>query len=137
MPTLMLHTLTRNVRAESIVFEDSFQTSCTRLARAFARRHWMTPRRCHCRIWMIEQAWVVTMNGAMSGAIGVVYNFNRRTVHQARPSGGSLQTMAMIRCLSLSSSRHCPDPPSVRKFRGCRSRGPLSELYERLALRSF
>lgn len=28
----------------------------------------------------------------------------KRTVHRAKPPGGLLQTMAMIRCFSLSSS---------------------------------
>ena len=77
MLTVMLHTFARNVRAESILFEDSFQTSYAPAGAAFRAA---TPddaevlRRKH----LDEGArWVVTMNGEVAGAGGVLYHYNR------------------------------------------------------------
>ena len=77
MLTVMLHTFARNIRAESILFEDSFETTHAPAGAAFRAA---SPddvgalRRQH----LDDGArWVVTMNGEVAGAGGVLYHYNR------------------------------------------------------------
>ncbi len=77
MLTVMLHTFARNVRAESILFEDSFQTSYAPADAAFRAA---TPDDAGAlRRQNLDDGapWVVTMNGEIAGAGGVLYHYNR------------------------------------------------------------
>lgn len=75
--TVMLHTLSRRVRTESILFEDSFQTSFApegACVRAAATEDTEMLR----YLELDDQAqWVVTLNGEIAGAGGVLYHYNR------------------------------------------------------------
>ncbi len=75
--TVMLHTFAQSVRAEAILFEDRFKTR-------------FVPEGCGFRTTAaddVEQlkileldetaAWVVTLNGGIAGAGGVLYHYNR------------------------------------------------------------
>jgi GNAT superfamily N-acetyltransferase len=76
MLTVMLHTFSRSVRTESILFEDSFQTSSGPEGagvRAAAAEDAQTLR----HLDLDDQAgWVVTLNGEIAGAGGVLYHYN-------------------------------------------------------------
>jgi GNAT superfamily N-acetyltransferase len=76
MLAVMLHTFARNVRAEAILFEDAFQTS---LAPAGASFRAAAPEDTDAlrRRGLDEGAgWVVTLNGEIAGAGGVLYHYN-------------------------------------------------------------
>jgi GNAT superfamily N-acetyltransferase len=77
MLTVMLHTFTRNVRAESILFEDAFQTSYAPDGAGF--RAAMSEDVEELRRQGLDDgaAWIVTMNGGIAGAGGVLYHYNR------------------------------------------------------------
>jgi GNAT superfamily N-acetyltransferase len=75
--TVMLHTLAQSVRAEAILFEDRFETQ-------------FMPEGCgfrttgaddveHMRMLELDETagWVVTLNGSIAGAGGVLYHYNR------------------------------------------------------------
>jgi GNAT superfamily N-acetyltransferase len=73
----MLHTFTRNIRAESILFEDSFQTSYRPQGAAFrAATKDDTAELAHRGLDEGVQC-VVTMDGEIAGAGGVLYHYNR------------------------------------------------------------
>ena len=77
MLTVMLHTFTTNVRAEAIVFEDSFQTSYKPAGAGFRAS---TPEDAESlRRQNLDDGagWVVTMDGVIAGAGGVLYHYNR------------------------------------------------------------
>jgi len=75
--TVMLHTFTQNVRAESIVFEDFLQTSYRPSGASF-RAALAEDAEVMQRSGLGEGAgWVVTMNGAVAGAGDVLYHYNR------------------------------------------------------------
>jgi GNAT superfamily N-acetyltransferase len=74
---IMLHTLGQNIRAEAVLFEDRFETR-------------LVPEDSGFRPTKPEDAgllrkldlddtagWVVTLNGAIAGAGGVLYHYNR------------------------------------------------------------
>jgi GNAT superfamily N-acetyltransferase len=76
MLTVMLHTFARNIRTESILFRDAFQTS---LAPAGAAIRAATAQDTE----VLEQqgldegaGWLVTFNGAIAGAGDVLYHYN-------------------------------------------------------------
>jgi GNAT superfamily N-acetyltransferase len=75
--SMMLHVFAHNLRTESILFEDGFQTSLcpqgagfravTESDAAVLRRHELDD----------NAGWVVTMNNEIAGAGGVLYHYNR------------------------------------------------------------
>lgn len=75
--TVMLHTFGQNIRAEAILFEDRFETQLAPEGAAF---HSTEPE--HAKLLrtvdLDESAgWVVTLNGAIAGAGGVLHHYNR------------------------------------------------------------
>jgi GNAT superfamily N-acetyltransferase len=77
MLAVMLHTFTTNVRAEAIVFEDTFQTSYKPAGAGFRAS---TPEDAEAlRRQNLDDgaSWVVTMDGVIAGAGGVLYHYNR------------------------------------------------------------
>jgi GNAT superfamily N-acetyltransferase len=77
MLSVMLHTFTRNVRAEAILFEDAFQTSYRPEGAAFRAAALDDVDELR-RLDLDDGAgWVVTMNGEIAGAGGVLYHYNR------------------------------------------------------------
>lgn len=77
MLPVMLHVFARNLRAESILFEDRFQTSCSPEGAGF-RAVTTADAEVLRRLELDESAgWVATMNGEVAGAGGVLYHYNR------------------------------------------------------------
>jgi GNAT superfamily N-acetyltransferase len=77
MLPVMLHTFTRNVRAESILFEDAFQTSHSPAGAGFRAA---VPEDAEALQQYDLDAgadWVATMNGEIAGTGGVLYHYNR------------------------------------------------------------
>lgn len=74
--TVMLHTYAKTIRAESILFEDGFQTQSTPPGAGF--RAATDPDRDSLRVLDLDEgaAWVITSNGAIAGAGGVLYHYN-------------------------------------------------------------
>ncbi len=77
MLTIMLHTYTRNVRAESILFEDTFQTSYAPEGASFRTATLNDMEALRQRDLDDGAGWVATMNGEVAGAGGVLYHYNR------------------------------------------------------------
>jgi GNAT superfamily N-acetyltransferase len=77
MLTVMLHTFTRNVRAESIVFKDTFQTSYGPAGAGFRAAADEDAETLRQRDLDEGAGWVVTMGGEIAGAGGVLYHYNR------------------------------------------------------------
>ena len=75
--TVMLHTFARNVRAESIVFEDSFLTSHAPPGAGFRATTSDDAESLRQQNLDDGARWVVTMNGEIAGAGGVLYHYNR------------------------------------------------------------
>jgi GNAT superfamily N-acetyltransferase len=74
---VMMHVFARNIRTESILFEDGFQTSLQPPDAAFRAA---TPADAADlrRLQLDEEAaWVVTLNGDIAGAGGVLFHYNR------------------------------------------------------------
>jgi GNAT superfamily N-acetyltransferase len=75
--TAMLHIFTRNLRTESILFEDGFQTSLCPQGASF-RAAAASDAALLGRLELDENAgWVATMNDEIVGAGGVLYHYNR------------------------------------------------------------
>ena len=75
--TVMLHVFARNIRAESILFEDDLQTSFQPQSARFRAAEKSDADDLR-RFELDEHAsWVVTMNGEVAGAGGVLYHYNR------------------------------------------------------------
>lgn len=75
--TVMLHIFARNPRAESILFEDRFQTSLSPQGAGF-RATVASDTAALNRFELDDGAgWVVTMNKEVVGAGGVLYHYNR------------------------------------------------------------
>lgn len=74
--SLMLHVFARNVRAESILFEDGFQTSFRPQGASF-RAATASDAAVLQRLELDDTAgWIVTMNEEIAGAGGVLYHYN-------------------------------------------------------------
>ncbi len=74
---VMLHIFARNLRTESILFEDGFQTSFYPEGAGF-RAATSSDAAVLRRLELDEDAgWVVTLNGEIAGAGGVLYHYNR------------------------------------------------------------
>ncbi len=77
MLPVMLHVFTRNIRTESILFEDGFQTSHSPEGAGF-RAVDAADAEALRQYELDESAgWVATMNGEIAGAGGVLYHYNR------------------------------------------------------------
>jgi len=75
--TVMLHVFARNLRTESILFEDGFQTLLCPQGASF-RATTASDAALLQRLELDENAgWVVTMHGEIAGAGGVLYHYNR------------------------------------------------------------
>ena len=74
---VMLHTFGRNVRTESILFQDGFTTSFRPEGASF-RAATASDAADLRRLELDEEAcWVALMNGEVAGAGGVLYHYNR------------------------------------------------------------
>jgi GNAT superfamily N-acetyltransferase len=76
MLTVMLHTFARNVRAESILFEDGFQTSLSPAGAGFRAATGEDADALRKQDLDEEAGWVVTADGRVAGAGGVLYHYN-------------------------------------------------------------
>jgi GNAT superfamily N-acetyltransferase len=75
--SLMLHVFARDVRTESILFEDGFETSFRPQGAGF-RAATASDAAILQRLELDDTAgWVVTLNDEMAGAGGVLYHYNR------------------------------------------------------------
>ncbi len=76
LPTL-LHTFGQNVRAEAILFEDQFESRLTPEGSGF-REAGASDAELLKELELDDTAgWVVTLNGQIAGAGGVLYHYNR------------------------------------------------------------
>ena len=75
--SVMLHVFAHNLRTESILFEDGFQTSLCPQGAGF--RAATAPDVAALRRLELDEnaGWVVTMNDEIAGAGGVLYHYNR------------------------------------------------------------
>jgi GNAT superfamily N-acetyltransferase len=73
----MLHTLARNVRTESILFEDAFQTLYAPAGAGFRMTTAEDSEALRQHDLDDEARWVVIMNSEIAGAGGVLYHYNR------------------------------------------------------------
>ena len=77
MLSTLLHTFCRNVRAEAILFEDRFETRLAPEGSGF-RVACADDTKVLERLELDDTArWVVTLNGEIAGAGGVLYHYNR------------------------------------------------------------
>ena len=75
--TVMLHVFAHNLRAESILFKDDFQTSFQLHGTCFRAAEKSDAPELQ-RLELDEDAgWVVAINGEIAGAGGVLYHYNR------------------------------------------------------------
>ena len=77
MLTMMLHTFARNLRAESILFEDAFQTSHEPVGASFRAATADDTEALRRQDLDDRAGWVVILNGEVAGAGGVLYHYNR------------------------------------------------------------
>jgi len=77
MLTVMLHTFARNLRAESILFEDVFQTSYAPVGAEFRAATADDTEALQRHDLDDGAGWVVTVNGEIAGAGDVLYHYNR------------------------------------------------------------
>jgi len=75
--TTMLHTFTTNVRAESVLFEDDFETSLAPKGAQFRAARPEDAETLRQRDLDLEAGWVVSLDGEVAGAGGVLYHYNR------------------------------------------------------------
>lgn len=75
--TVMLHTFARNLRAESILFEDAFTTQHEPAGARFRARTPDDTEALRQQDLDDGAGWVVTVNGQIAGAGGVLYHYNR------------------------------------------------------------
>lgn len=74
---VMLHTFTQNIRAEAVLFADGFQTQLSPDRAAF-RQARPEDEELLRSLDLDETAdWVVTWNGEIAGAGGILYHYNR------------------------------------------------------------
>jgi GNAT superfamily N-acetyltransferase len=75
--SVMLHTFARNVQAESILFEDQFETHLQPAGASFRPREAADVE--HLKSLQLDDGagWIVTLDGALAGAGGVLYHYNR------------------------------------------------------------
>lgn len=76
MLTVMLHTFARNVRAESILFENGFQTSLCPAGASFRAATGEDAGALRRQDLDEEARWVVAADGEIAGAGGVLYHYN-------------------------------------------------------------
>lgn len=75
--TTMLHTFARNLRAESILFEDAFQTSYGPVDKGFRSATADDAEALRRRDLDDGAGWVVILNGEVAGAGDVLYHYHR------------------------------------------------------------
>jgi GNAT superfamily N-acetyltransferase len=76
MLTVMLHTFARNIRAEAILFRDAFQTSLAPAGAGFRAMAAEDTEILRRQGLDDGASWVVTLNGDIAGAGGVLYHYN-------------------------------------------------------------
>jgi len=74
--TVMLHTFARDVRAESILFEDAFETALHPAGVEFRAATAADIEALTERDLSEEAGWLVTMNGEIAGAGDVLWHYN-------------------------------------------------------------
>jgi GNAT superfamily N-acetyltransferase len=74
--TVMLHTFAHNLRAESIIFEDAFKTQHQPAGARFRARARDDTEALREQDLDDGAGWVVTVNGRVAGAGGVLYHYN-------------------------------------------------------------
>jgi GNAT superfamily N-acetyltransferase len=75
--TVVLHTFARNLRADSILFEDAFNTSLEPVGAGFRASTADDKEALRQRDLDDGAGWVVIMNGEIAGAGDVLYHYNR------------------------------------------------------------
>jgi GNAT superfamily N-acetyltransferase len=75
--SVMLHTFAENVHAESIPFEDRFETRLQPEAAGFRPREVGDVELLKAFELDDTAGWVVTLNGSIAGAGGILYHYNR------------------------------------------------------------
>lgn len=75
--TVMLHTFAKNVRAEAILFEDKFETQLSPDGATFRPREAEDVDLLKTSELDDTAGWVVTLDGRIAGAGGVLYHYNR------------------------------------------------------------
>jgi GNAT superfamily N-acetyltransferase len=75
--SVMLHTFAENVRAESILFEDQFETLLQPKGAGFRPREDGDIELLKALELDDTAGWVVTLNGRITGAGGILYHYNR------------------------------------------------------------
>ena len=75
--TVMLHTFARNVRAESILFEDAFQTSHGPAGAGFRATTPEDTETLQQKDLDEGAGWIATVHGEIAGTGGVLYHYNR------------------------------------------------------------
>jgi GNAT superfamily N-acetyltransferase len=76
MLTFILHTFARNIRAESILFRDAFRTSLAPAGADFRAAAAADTEALRRQGLDEEASWLVTLNGEIAGAGGVLYHYN-------------------------------------------------------------
>jgi GNAT superfamily N-acetyltransferase len=74
--SVMLHTFARNIRAEAILFRDAFRTSFAPPGAAFRAAAEEDAEALERHGLDTEAGWLVTLNGEIAGAGGVLYHYN-------------------------------------------------------------
>ena len=74
---IMLHTFCQNIRAEAILFEDRFETRLAPEDSGFRSTEPEDAERLRSLDLDESARWVVTSNGVIAGAGGVLYHYNR------------------------------------------------------------
>jgi len=75
--SVMLHTFAENVHAESILFEDQFETRLQPEGAGFRPREDPDVEVLNAFALDDTAGWVVTLNGSIAGAGGILYHYNR------------------------------------------------------------
>lgn len=75
--TVMLHIFAKNVRAEAILFEDQSETQLAPQGAAFRPREATDVELLKASELDDTAGWVVTLDGRLAGAGGVLYHYNR------------------------------------------------------------
>jgi GNAT superfamily N-acetyltransferase len=75
--SVMLHTFARNVRAEAILFEDQFETHLMPDGAGFRDHDAGDVEQLKALELDDTAGWVVTWNGRIAGAGGILYHYNR------------------------------------------------------------
>jgi GNAT superfamily N-acetyltransferase len=75
--SVMLHTFAENVRAEAILFEDQFETRLQPEGAGFRPRGDGDVELLKASELDDTAGWVVTLNGLIAGAGGILYHYNR------------------------------------------------------------